>query len=373
MNKDPQQFTSNEHYSIGVEIEFQILDKDSYDLVPLAPLLLKNSPEILSSRITHEFIRSILELQTGVCQNVADVENDLMETCSMAKELAGDNGCILHASSLHPFAKHSDQVLTSDERYERIMNELQIVGRKFISQGLHIHIGLPDGDTAIRVCNSIQPYLPLLLSLSTSSPYSDGEDTGLLSYRTKLFEVLPQSGLYESFDSWQKFIAEVEKLRAFGIISSLSDLWWDTRPNPHFGTVEIRVCDLPGRFGDILALVAIIQSLVAYLVENVLETDVLNMQIMKANKWQAVRYGLDGRFIDPLQHLNFGPITVKEGIQILVDKLSPYAAKLGCQEYMALHKRIVDYGTSAHYQREIYSRNKNFKEVIHTLHQGFWK
>ena len=143
------------------------------------------------------------------------------------------------------------------------MDELQIVGRRFISQGFHVHVGVADGETAVKVCNRIQAYLPLLFVLSSSSPYSEGVDTGLMSYRTKLFEALPLAGNYSFIDGWHGLVKETEELKSAGIINSLKDLWWDTRPNPEFGTVEIRICDLPIRFNDILAIIGVIQALVA--------------------------------------------------------------------------------------------------------------
>ncbi len=366
-------FTSNENYSIGVEIEFQVISKKTLDLVPLAPVLLENSPALLAPRITHEFIKSILELQTDICRNVRDVENDLMQTISMAEELAEENDCLLYASSLHPFAKHTDQVITDNERYQKIMEELQILGRRFISQGLHVHIGVRDGDTAIRVCNILQLYLPLLLSLSTSSPFSNGQDTGLLSYRTKLFEVLPLAGMYSYFTDWLHFNREVEILKSYGVIQSLRDLWWDARPSPEFGTIEVRVCDLPGRFSDILAIVAFIQALVAYIAEERLQQEQPDMLILRANKWQAVRHGLDGFFIDESEHLSKERIPIRNAIELLHSKIMNYAEQLNGVEYLNKIQRILLCGTSAMHQKEIYEETGNFQKVISQLHQEFWQ
>ncbi len=366
-------FTSNENYSIGVEIEFQVISKKTMDLVPLAPVLLENSPALLAPRITHEFIKSILELQTEICRNVRDVENDLMQTISMAEELAEENDCLLYASSLHPFAKHTEQVLTDNERYQKIMEELQILGRRFISQGLHVHIGVRDGDTAMRVCNILQLYLPLLLSLSTSSPFSNGQDTGLLSYRTKLFEVLPLAGMYSYFTDWQHFNREVEILKSYGVIQSLRDLWWDARPSPEFGTIEVRICDLPGRFSDILAIVAFIQALVAYIAEERLHHEQPDMLILRANKWQAVRHGLDGFFIDESEHLSKEREPMRNAIELLHSKIKKYAEQLNGEEYLHNIERILLCGTSAKHQKEIYEETGNLQKVISQLHQEFWQ
>ncbi len=366
-------FVSNSSFSLGVEIEFQVLDDKSLNLTPLAPVLLENSPKKLSSRITHELIQSILELQTGVCSRVRDVENDLMETCSMAEELARDNGCLLYAASLHPFAHYEDQILTSNERYERIMDELQIVGRQFIPQGLHVHVGLPDGDTAIRVCNVIQAYLPLLLSLSTSSPFFCGRDTGLLSYRTKLFEALPLAGIYEYYHGWSSFLEDLDILIGHEIIHSINDLWWDARPNAKFGTVEIRICDLPARFSDILALVAFVQGLVVHIVEEREEHFPFSLQILRANKWQAVRHGLEGRFIDPTGWLSKNGMPTKKAIESVLKMISPYTNSLQSTSYLEKIERILSEGTSGTNQKRIYAKSGIFTNVIKKMHQEFWQ
>ncbi len=369
----PLTFSPSLSYTLGVELEFQTLDEKTLNLAPLAPILLDTAPDILRPRITHEWIRSILEIRTGVCSSVRDVENDLLQTCSMAEELAEDNHCLLYAASLHPFARSEDQVLTNDPRYERIMDELQIVGRRFISQGFHVHVGMEDGDTAIRVCGSVQAYLPLLLALSTSSPFFQGIDTGLMSYRTKLFEALPLAGIYEQVDDWQSFVEEIRFLQNVGVIESIKDLWWDARPHPVFGTLEIRACDLPTRFADILGLTALIQAFVAALAEEPNFTTACNQQILRCNKWQAVRYGLEGQFIDPFGFLGFGKMTIRDAVLRLLQKVKPFARKFHSEHDLQRIFRILKHGTGADCQRRVYADKKDFKNVIHYLHQEFWQ
>ena len=371
-NAPPLTFASSPFYTLGVELEFQTLDKESLNLAPLAPVLLDMAPAILRPRLTHEWIRSILEVRTGICRSVRDVENDLLQTCSMAEELADDNHCLLYAASLHPFARSEDQVLTKDERYERIMADLQIVGRRFISQGFHVHVGMVDGDTAIRVCDRVQPYLPLFLALSTSSPFFQGEDTGLMSYRTKLFEALPLAGIYEHLRDWDSFHDEVSLLQEAGVIESIKDLWWDTRPHPGFGTVEIRACDLPTRFGDILGLTALIQCVVAALAESSLQTVTCSQQFLRCNKWQAVRYGLEGTFIDPLGFLGGGKMPLRDAVRRLLAKVHPLVKRFGSEQYILMLERVLNKGTGADCQRRAYSEHRDFKKVIRQLHREFW-
>lgn len=366
-------FTPSPSYTLGVELEFQTLDRDSLNLAPLAPVLLETAPSILRPRITHEWIRSILEIRTGICRSVRDVENDLLQTCSMAEELAADNHCLLFSASLHPFAQSKDQELTEDTRYERIMEELQIVGRRFISQGFHVHVGMIDGDTAVKVCDRIQPYLPILLALSASSPYFQGEDTGLMSYRTKLFEALPLAGIYGEIGNWNTFLADLTMLHQAGVIESVKDLWWDARPHPEFGTLEIRACDLPTQFGDILGLTALIQSITATLAESDGLPPSCNPQFLRWNKWQAVRYGLDGMFIDPLGFLGGGSMTLREAVLRLIQKINPMTERFASKRYIKMINRILEHGPGADIQRRAYADTCDFRQVIKQLHRNFWK
>jgi glutamate---cysteine ligase / carboxylate-amine ligase len=369
----PLTFCSSPTYTLGVELEFQTLDKDTLNLAPLAPILLENAPSILRPRITHEWIRSILEIRTGICRSVRDVENDLLGTCAMAEELAADNNCLLYAASLHPFARSEDQMLTNDERYERIMEELQIVGRRFISQGFHVHVGMIDGDTAIKVCDRIQPYLPLFLALSASSPFFQGEDTGLMSYRTKLFEALPLAGIYAEIGDWNNFLADVEMLKEAEVIESIKDLWWDARPHPEFGTLEIRACDLPSKFGDILGITALIQCFVATIAESERAVTTCNQQFLRTNKWQAVRYGLEGKFIDPHGYLGGGKMSLRTAVERLVEKVQPMVKRLASKRYIKMLDRILEQGPGADCQRRAYADTGNFKEVIKQSHAKFWE
>lgn len=366
-------FASSPSYTLGVELEFQTLDTETLNLAPLAPILLDAAPAILRPKITHEWIRSILEIRTGICNSVRDVENDLLQTCSMAEELAADNHCLLFAASLHPFAMSADQVLTQDVRYERIMEELQIVGRRFISQGFHVHVGMIDGDTAVKVCDRIQPYLPIFLALSASSPFFQGQDTGLMSYRTKLFEALPLAGIYGEIGNWSNFLEDLNTLKTAGVIESIKDLWWDARPHPEFGTLEIRACDLPVQFADILGLTALIQCFIAYLAEAKTPHLPCNQQFLRWNKWQAVRYGLNGKFIDPIGFLGGGDMSFREAVYRLVKKMEPMTKRFASERYINMIDRILEEGTGAEVQRRAYAKHGDFRQVITQLHKTFWK
>lgn len=364
-------FAGSKPYTLGVELEFQILDQQTLDLVPRAPALLSKVPLTVTDRVTPEFIRSILEVQTGVCASVAEVADDLRHSITLLEEIAAAHNCLLYSASLHPFAEPADQVLSVGDRYERILEELQLVGRQFISQGLHVHVGIPDREAAIAVCDVLQIYLPLLLGLSCSSPYFRGEDTGLCSYRTKLFEALPLAGIAGYLGSWQAYIDEIDLLRRTGVIKETKDLWWDIRPSPGFGTVEIRICDLPVRFIEVLGLTSIIQAFAAAVVEGIVVPLPVSPQLLCANKWQAARHGLDGRFYDPLGLLPTATQPVRQAVHQLLLLLQPFFQRFGGRGLEAIHGLLAG-DISAERQRRLMKQYGSFTTMITNLQNMYW-
>ena len=362
-------FTTSKPFTLGVEIELQILDPENFNLVPKAPAILSMVPDHLKDRIKPEFIRSMIEVNTDVCSDMEQVRDNLTQLIRQAESLAHKNGCLLFATSLHPFSRHSEQELSDHPRYARIMDELQLVGRRFITQGLHVHVGMSDRDAAIRVCDSIRLFLPILLALTSSSPYYEGIDTGLHSYRAKLFEALPLAGMPDQLESWDKYLEMVRLLTNTGIITGVRDLWWDIRPHPDFGTIEIRICDLPSTFTEILAIVALIQGLVAEMTQSDKHLNP-NMQVLKSNKWQAARYGLAGTFVYPLLQKK---MSMQEAAGELFTKAAPTMEKLGTSHYLSDLQHILESGTSADHQRKIFTEQKNFSTVIKELHPTFWQ
>jgi carboxylate-amine ligase len=366
---NPIKFQPSKPFTLGVEIELQIVDKNSMNLVPRAPEILDMVPTELKERIKPEFIRSMIEVNTEVCTDMNHVKKNFTHLIKLAEEIADKNNCFLFASSLHPFAKYSEQEISSHPRYSRIMDDLQIVGRRFITQGLHVHVGMDDRDAAIKVCDSIRLFLPILLGLTCSSPYYEGIDTGLHSYRAKLFEALPLAGMPDELESWEHYIEMVHLLTNTEIISEMRDLWWDVRPHPDFGTIEIRICDLPSNFNEILAIVALMQGLVVNLTESDKHLNP-NMQVLKSNKWQAARYGLEGRFVYPLIQKK---IPMHDAAGELFAKVASAMKQLGTDNYLPVLQKIVDRGTSSAQQRKIFNRKKDYTAIIKELYPKFWK
>jgi carboxylate-amine ligase len=248
------------------------------------------------------------------------------------------------------------------------MDELQLVGRRFITQGLHVHIGVDNREKVIKINNIMRIYLPILLALSTSSPFYESVDTGLMSYRAKLFESLPLAGMPDSLDGWKEFASLTDLLKNNGIIESVKDIWWDVRPHPDFGTVEIRMCDLPYSLRDILAITAFIQALVLTVSEQY-ETPSPHIQILRSNKWQAARHGLDGFYVDPIYGKKH---SMREAVLNIYRFVKPVAESLRSVEYLDEIPEILKRGSGSHLQRKIHSTNGgDFENMIKNI-QGLF-
>ena len=363
------EFHSSPNPTIGVEIELQLVDDNTLDLKNISPRVLADVDKNFSNRIKYELFESMIEINTDVCSTIEEVNKDIKQTLNHLEEILKNYKASINCSSLHPFAKGKNQIVTNNSRYKRIMKDLQIIGTRFITQGLHVHIGIDDCEKAIKVNNALRIYLPLLLALSTSSPYYEGEDTGLYSYRTKIFESLPLAGLPDYLNDWDHFTKLTNNLIKADIIRSVKDLWWEVRPHPGFGTVEIRVCDIPINLEKTLALVALIQALVVT-IQNVDEYPNTHIQILESNKWQAVRYGLEGAFIDPT---TFKELSISSAIENLCNLIDPIMTSLGSKKYIRVIEEILKQGTGSTKQRELYKSSGNFKYMIQSLKEQFYE
>jgi len=361
-------FNSSPEPTIGVEIELQLVDIKNLNLNNISKKILAEVNKEFSDNIKCELIESMIEINTNICSNIEEVEKDIIKTLNHLNEILINYETEINCTSLHPFAIAKNQIITDNLRYKRIMKDLQMVGKRFISQGLHVHIGISNPEDAIKVNNALRVYLPLLLSLSTSSPFFEGEDTGLHSYRTKLFEALPLAGMPDYLNNWNHFENLTEHLEGAGIINSVKDLWWDVRPHPGFGTVEIRVCDIPINFKEIIALVALIQALVVTLIKLDPYQDT-HIQILQSNKWQAARYGLEGVFVDPK---TFKKLSMRKAIENLYILVEPAIVSLGLKKYSNILEEILNTGTGSDKQRKLYASFKNFEHMLKNLKEHFY-
>lgn len=365
------EFRPSKPYTLGVELELQLLDSAHYNLTSAAPSILGELPIDFKDRIKPEFIQSMVEVASGICNNLAELETDLKRSINFLEGLADEKDCLIFASSLHPFAPYRDQIVSPGKRYAALMEELQLSGRRLITQGLHIHVGLPDGPTAIKVCNSIRQYLPLLLALTTSSPFYGGEDTGFFSYRSRLLDALPRAGLPHPFADWEDFRELLLLFKRTDIIKDIRDIWWDVRPHPDLGTIEIRICDLPVRFDEIIAVAGLVQALVVTLAEKTARHNYPPLELIATNKWQAARHGLAGKFID--QECISEPLSMKEAVERLLARTEEAAKRLGCRDSRQVIRRIMAEGSGAHRQKLLFKGPDSFRKMIMQLQKDFWK
>ncbi len=367
--KDCIAFNSSAPFTLGCEIEFQLLDPDSLGLKSRSVEILDSLTERYRPRIKQEFIQSMVEVCTGICRDVHEIRKDLADTIHKLESLAEDSGCILFASSLHPFSRFEEQKIFPDPRYKKILEELGIVGRRLITQGLHCHVGLEGAETAISVFDRLRPWLPLFLAISASSPFFQGRDTGFSSYRSKLFDALPRSGVPQKLGSWQYYCDFVRLLKKYGIIEAPRDIWWDVRPSPDFGTVEVRICDVPDRLEKIVALSALIQAMVKALAEGRLQSPDMHIAVIQSNKWQAARYGLQGRFVSMEES---GRKSMAEKMLELLERLEPVFMELDSASYLPVLEEMTVQGPCSKRLRELARDTKDLGKAILRIQKEFW-
>lgn len=327
-------FTPNRKPTIGVEIELGLVDAESMELSNSFARLIEHLPEQGRDRFKPELMQSVIEINTDVCESVRDAERDLRGRIGVVEKAADELGLALWWGGLHPFSRCHDQQVTPDPRYLKLVDLLQHLARRLVTFGLHVHVGVDSGDKAVMICDRIMQYLPTLLALSTSSPYWEGRDTGLASFRSKIMEGLPTAGLPPLMRNWSEYTWLVNHMVATGFINTIREIWWDVRPHHNFGTVEVRVCDMPGSLDDVLALAALTQCLVKALSDEIdhgaYQHD-CHPTMVSQNKWLAVRYGTAARLVDAY---TFRVRPVSAIVDELVERLRPVAEDLGCDTYL---------------------------------------
>lgn len=358
----------NGKYTLGIEEEFQIVDRASGELRSHVSMILEEGRMLLGEQIKPEMIQSMVEVGTGVCANIQEARRDIINLRSVISMLANKHDLAVVAASTHPFSRWQDQKIFDNERYDVIVEEHQMLARSLLIFGLHVHVGLGDPERAIHIMNAARYFLPHVLALSTSSPFWLGQNTGLKSYRSKVFEKFPRSGMPDHFGSHGAFKRYVELLVKTGCIENGKKIYWDVRPHPFFPTLEFRVCDVPTRVDDTIAIAALFQAIVAKLdrlIEKNLGFRLYRRMLMQENKWRAVRYGLEGKLID------FGKekeVPVRDLILELLEFVDDVLDDLGSRQEVEHIHTILQRGTSADEQLRVYKEsNGDFCQVLQML------
>ncbi|MCH2411884.1 MAG: carboxylate-amine ligase [Acidimicrobiales bacterium] len=342
-------------FTIGIEEEYLLVDLETRDLVAHPPEdLLAEGVARTDGRMTTEFLQSQLEVGTRKCSSVSEAAAEIVELRSVLSDLAGEYGNAVVAASTHPFGAWESQELTHTERYEKLDQDHQVVARRMLICGMHVHVGLDDDDLRIDLMRQACYFLPHILALSTSSPFWHGTNTGLRSYRLTVFDGMPRTGLPEVFESWGDYQRHVEVLVEAGVIEDASKLWWDLRPSIRYPTLEMRIADVCTTAAHGASLAAIYQCVLWMLHElkrsNQRWRGYSNM-LVQENRWLAQRYGFDAGMID------FGVGSVvpfSDLVEELLEILGPAADVLGCSDELAATRDILGSGTSAHRQVAVY-------------------
>lgn len=361
-------FNGSERSSLGVEVELQIVDRETWGLSSGAtPILAAVGSEGVHPKVKHELMESNLELVTGVCETAAQARADLEETLAEVSVAASELGLALCCAGTHPFSDWSEQRITANERYERLVEEMAWPARRLNIFGIHCHVGVRSAEKAIAIANAASAYIPHFLALSASSPFWMGKDTGLASVRSKIFEALPTAGLPQQLADWAEFETYMTTLMRAGTISSIREVWWDIRPHPMFGTVELRICDGIPTMSEIVTVAALSQCLVDWL--DTLDDRGYGLPcprawVVRENKWRAARHGIDADIILD-ESGKVAPLRV--GLTDLIEELGPVAKRLKCSDELAGAGRILDHGPSYLRQRGLVAGGASLPDVVSSL------
>ena len=354
-------------FTLGIEEEFQIVDPLTRELRSHVSAILEEGKTLLGEQIKPEIIQSMIEVGTGICKNITEARSDITNLRSVLSGLVRKQGLEIVAAGTHPFSHWQDQKIFDNSRYELIVEENQMIARSLLTFGLHVHVGIENPERAIHIMNAVRYMLPHVLALSTSSPFWLGVDTGLKSYRSEVFTRMPRTGIPDHFESDTSFQRYVALLVETGCIDDGKKIYWDIRPHPYFPTLEFRICDIPTRIDDTVAIAALFQALVAKvnkLLDQNLTFRLHHRMLIEENKWRAVRYGLDGKIID------FGKgkeVPIRGVIRELLRFVDDVIDELGSRKEIDHIYTILERGTSADEQLRIWRDTADLKAVVDHL------
>ena len=347
-------FQPSERSSLGIEWELELIDRDTRELTSGATEILTEIAPVPGEehpKAKHELLESTIEIITGICSTVAEAREDLAGTLKEVQVAAAKRNLGVMCSGTHPFTDWSTQKVSPNPRYAQLVEQMQWLARRLQIFGVHVHVGVRAPEKAIPINNALMMYIPHFLALSASSPYWMGSDTGLASARSKVFEGLPTAGLPYSLSGWDAFEEYMDTLISSKTIESIREVWWDIRPHPNFGTVELRICDGIPTLDEISVIAAMAQSLVESFDRQLDKGYTLpqpRMWLVRENKWRAARYGLDAEIV--VDDLGQSVKPIKEAILDLAEDLEPTARKLGCAEELMKVEQLMEIGAS--YQRQ---------------------
>ncbi len=353
--------------TIGVEEEYQIVDPETRELTSFVSEILNQGAIVFRDQVKPEFLQSQVETGSHICRNIKEARREITRLRSLVSEIAYKNNRKIVAAGTHPFSRWEDQIITDKNRYKALLADMQMIAQRLLIFGMHVHIGIPNKELRIDVMNQATYFMPHILALSTSSPFFGGRFTGLKSYRSVIFEDLPRTGLPEYFESDEDYNRYVNTLIHTGCIEEPTKIWWDIRPHPKFPTLEFRMCDCSTKIDEAVAIAALIQALVAKLIQLREKNQTwrhYRRGLIAENKWRAIKDGLDGKLIDfGLQEEVPYRFLMEELLEFLDDVFDP----LGLREDIEYIRTMLSEGSSADRQIRVYEETESLEAVVDSL------
>ena len=363
-------FGRSEPFTLGVEEEYMLLDPETYDLVQhIDSVLAAVAHGEHQDRINAELMQSVLEVTTPVCRTAADVRRSLAQLRGYVAEIARADGCRFGSAGTHPFSLFERQRITARDRYRQLVDQLQYIARRELIFGMHMHVAVDDPEKAIQVVNGLLVHLPQLLALSASSPFWRGEPTGLASSRQMVFAAFPRSGPPPRFQDYADYAEVVGQLERTGCIADYTHIWWDIRPHPRLGTIEMRVCDAVTRLDDVVAIAAFFQAIVKMyceLYDTGRGVPSWHRILTTENKWLAARYGLEAPVMD-LATGRRNRVPVAQLVRRTLRDVEPHARELGSERELEGIREILSRGNGADRQLRVWNANRDIVEVVREI------
>lgn len=362
-----------QHFTLGIEEEYMVMDPQTRELRSHEQKIVEQAHKVLRDKVKAEFHQAVVEVGTQICANIEEAREDVAMLRRTISDIAGSLGYSIGASGTHPFSKWELQLITDHPRYSEIVNEMQDAARSNLIFGLHVHVGMENRDMALHIANSVRYFLPHIFALSTNSPFWEGRNTGFKSFRTKVFDKFPRTGIPDYFGSIAEYDNYIELLIKTNCIDNAKKIWWDLRVHPFFNTLELRICDVPLTVNETCALAALFQAVCAKIYKlraQNLNFIIYNRALVNENKWRASRYGIDGYLIDFGKEME---VNARALIHELLDFVDDVVDELGSRPCIEYATKILEEGTGADKQLQKYQETNDLIAVTDFIKDQFLK
>jgi len=353
-----------EKFTLGIEEEYMVIDPHTRELASHDQKIVEIASQVLTDQVKAEMHQAVVEVGTGICRTADEARDEIAKLRRTVADIAGGLNLSIGAAGTHPFSHWSTQLITPNPRYDEIVNEMQEAARSNLIFGLHVHVGITDKNMAIHIMNTIRYFMPHVYALSTNSPFWEGRKTGFKSFRTKVFDKFPRTGIPDHFNSWDDYKNYINLLIKTNCIDNAKKIWWDLRVHPFYDTIEFRICDVPLCIDESIAIAAVFQALVVKLYKLRLQNITFIMYtraLINENKWRASRYGLDGSLID------FGKqqeVDTKALIRELLEFIDDVVDELGSRYAIRHVYKILENGTGADRQLAVFEQTGSLQKVV---------